>query len=244
MSDFLIVVLFAWAESFIALLLIEYAILFNKSASSIAASSLTLFAPDSISIFFAVILLIDILNHSIKVLKNFTLLKFTMKKLKIRKISYEDIPELSKIISEIYLELPYVLTFNKKPSKLFLHELLSKKIILSNNNKILDFIALNKKNKIMAECEIIPNIDKDYSGIIGIIVKKDFRHIGVGKELLWYCIKMAIKLNLKYLSATISKKNKPAILFFKKNGFKKKRENSKQKQDKINNDTIEVILRL
>ena len=48
-----------------------------------------------------------------------------MKKLKIRKISYGDITELSKIISEIYLELPYALTFDKKPGKIFLHELIS-----------------------------------------------------------------------------------------------------------------------
>ena len=184
------------------------------------------------------------LNHSIKVLKNFTLLKFTMKKLQIRKISYGDILELSKIISEIYIELPYALTFNKKPSKNFLHELISKKIILSDNNKIIDFIAVDKKNKIMAECEIIPYTDGDSFGVVGIIVKKDFRRIGIGKALLKHCIKMAIKLNLKYLSATVSKKNKPAILFFKENGFKKKREISKQNQDKTKKDKMEVILRL
>ena len=165
-----------------------------------------------------------------------------MKKLKIRKISYGDITELSKIISEIYLELPYALTFDKKPGKIFLHELISQKIILSDNNKILDFVAMDKKNKIMAECEIIPNADDTSFGVVGIIVKKEFRHMGVGKALLEHCIKVAIKSNLKYIFAIVSKKNKPAILFFKKNSFKEKRESSKQKQNRVKEDKIVMLL--
>jgi len=62
------------------------------------------------------------------------------------------------------------------------------------------------------------NMIDDYN-IIGIAVKKDFQHKGVGTKLINSLIDFAKKENVKSLSLEVDETNLKAINFYKKMGF-------------------------
>ncbi len=62
-------------------------------------------------------------------------------------------------------------------------------------------------------------INLDCVEIMNIVVRKSFRHQGIGQELLEELIDLAKETNLECLKLEVNEKNFPAIKLYKKNGF-------------------------
>ena len=56
---------------------------------------------------------------------------------------------------------------------------------------------------------------------MNIVVKKNYRHKGIGNLLLEYLISLCNELHLQSLSLEVNEINLPAINLYKKFGFKK-----------------------
>ena len=59
-----------------------------------------------------------------------------------------------------------------------------------------------------------------YEGILGIAIKKGYRDLGIGTELIRILILQAEEMNLKILTLTVFSTNKRAIHVYQKLGFK------------------------
>lgn len=139
----------------------------------------------------------------------------------IRNILKKDVPALTKLLIKIYEKKPYALNFSKAPEKTELLSLLSYKCILAKKKLIVDKVAVDSKNNILGECEVIKSNSDIHSktGIIGIIIDEKARRKGVGTLLLSTSIKESKKINIEKILSIVSIKNIEAINFFKKNNF-------------------------
>ncbi len=161
-----------------------------------------------------------------------------MSNMTIRQISFSDIKPLSKIILELYEEAPYFLTFKEKPSIKTLILILSTKVAMAEDKKIMDMVATDAFGTLMAECEILPKTGKN---IIGILVKKEFRGNGVGSTLLNFCIDNLRKLGALEFYAEIDARNHLALSFFKKNGFKQLSAVAVPNSDNVQENETKII---
>lgn len=80
-------------------------------------------------------------------------------------------------------------------------------------------IAKNHDNKVVGFAGIKIIIDE--ADIMNIVVKKNYRHKGIGNLLLEYLISLCNELHLQSLSLEVNEINLPAINLYKKFGFKK-----------------------
>lgn len=80
-------------------------------------------------------------------------------------------------------------------------------------------IAKNHDNEIVGFAGIKIIIDE--ADIMNIVVKKNYRHKGIGNLLLEYLISLCNELHLQSLSLEVNEINLPAINLYKKFGFKK-----------------------
>lgn len=119
-------------------------------------------------------------------------------------ISKMKICDLDSISSILYTEFDNFWTYN-----IFKQELEnpnSKYLVAKINNEIVGFAGFIK---------IIDEAD-----ISNIVVKKNFRNLKIGSNLLQKLIELASSLNLKLLNLEVKESNVPAIKLYTNFGFK------------------------
>jgi len=136
--------------------------------------------------------------------------------MKIREIRQTDADSLSDLILAVYEESSFATTFDSKPSREELGELVKKKVIGSCNGHVIDFVAI-EKGAVVADCELVS--EGSGSGMIGILVSKQHRRKGIGSELVKKCCDEAKMHGLRVIRAEIKKQNGVAMVFFSKCGF-------------------------
>lgn len=80
-------------------------------------------------------------------------------------------------------------------------------LVVKDNSKIIGFAGIKVS---------VPDAD-----IMNIVVKKDFRHQGIGSLLLKELISLAKSFDIENLFLEVNEKNTPAISLYNKFGFKK-----------------------
>lgn len=80
-------------------------------------------------------------------------------------------------------------------------------LVIKNNSKIIGFAGIKLT---------VPDCD-----IMNIVIKKDFRHQGIGSLLLKELISLAKSFDIENLFLEVNEKNTPAISLYNKFGFKK-----------------------
>ncbi|MHA1804921.1 MAG: GNAT family N-acetyltransferase [Promethearchaeota archaeon] len=89
---------------------------------------------------------------------------------------------------------------------------------------VAEYPGLKKPHDIIGQCEI-SNSEWDaasHVGILGIIVRKEFRNKGVGRALIDFAIREAKRINnKKKIILSCFSSNKRALHLYKKMGFKK-----------------------
>lgn len=80
-----------------------------------------------------------------------------------------------------------------------------------------ELIVFDDDNKIKGYISMTYIIDEGYIDNIAVI--KEFRHKGIGDELLINLLNRSWNLNLKFVSLEVRKSNQAAISLYKKHGF-------------------------
>lgn len=93
-----------------------------------------------------------------------------------------------------------------------------------NDEKIIFYVAVNEKNKVIAFVDgNIPDDEWWYKDSVAylnhICVDKDYRNLGIAKKLLKQFEKVAYKKGAKYVRLLTFYRNDLAIAFYKNNGF-------------------------
>lgn len=101
--------------------------------------------------------------------------------------------------------------FLKYFSKIVINTLTGKdiRIVAEVDKKVVGYVSI----KISSNCF-------SHRGWLGIMIRKEYRNLGLGTELLKYAIREAKKRGLKLILLETSSYNKAAIHVFKKVGFK------------------------
>lgn len=79
------------------------------------------------------------------------------------------------------------------------------------------YIVAKLNNEIVGFCGI--KVVLDSADIMNIVVKKDFRNLGIGTALLNEIITLCLSFNLSSITLEVRKDNTPAISLYRKFGF-------------------------
>ncbi len=134
----------------------------------------------------------------------------------IRELEAKDFESLRALILSVYDESPSATTFDARPGPEKLGELMQKKLEGMKDGSVVDFV-IEEEGEVIADCEIARN---DYNeGLVGIIVSKNHRRKGLGRELLETALGKAAYSKIFSAFAEIKNGNKKAGIFFRKCGF-------------------------
>jgi len=136
--------------------------------------------------------------------------------MQIRELEEKDFEGLCALILQVYDEMPYATTFEKRPDRDMLSELMRRKLEGMRNKTVVDFVAV-EGNRVIADCEIAKSTET--GGVIGIIVAKDKRRRGLGRRLVEKCLEKAKLQKMLEVYAEIDERNEGAESFFAKCGF-------------------------
>jgi len=173
---------------------------------------------------------------------------FNDKKIRIRKISKEDLKNVKRFQDYInsLVEEKAMIKVNRRVSLNEEVEWLKEKLKSQKEHKEVNLVA-EDKDKIIAIAHI--RLDwgrQSHVGNFGISVRKGYRNIGLGTYLTKELIKLAkkeLKPKPKIIRLSAFSTNKPAITFYKKLGFKKVAKIPKQVnfQGKLLDETIMLL---
>jgi len=149
---------------------------------------------------------------------------FGNKKIKIEKLSKKDLSNIKQfqgfinsLIEEdaqIFLNKKFSLREERKWLKTQLNEI--------ENNKKVFLVAQNNHNVVGTACVGLSMGRMSHIGNFEIAIIKKYRGIGLGTYLLMEATKLARKkLKTKFIRLSVFSSNKPAVMLYKKFGFKK-----------------------
>jgi ribosomal protein S18 acetylase RimI-like enzyme len=138
--------------------------------------------------------------------------------MEVRELREKDRAGLSRLIADVERELPEAMNFRSDPGPRLIADVVEWKIGAVRSGAMADFVAVDG-GRVVADCEILcgcPN------GVVGIIVDRDHRRRGVGREILERCLARARELGVRTVDAKVMASNSRAIAFFRKMGFEEK----------------------
>ncbi|MEM3181113.1 MAG: GNAT family N-acetyltransferase [Candidatus Micrarchaeaceae archaeon] len=141
-------------------------------------------------------------------------------KIQFKDLSSGDEREFVSLIKSTYSDSPFAFTFDKAPSEESMRALFARKMELMHNGKLIDIVAKCNR-RILGECEMALSYrNKTKTGVVGILVKKEFRRKAIGRALLASAELKAKGFGISCFVAEISEANSVAVKFFEKCGFK------------------------
>ncbi|MEI7997756.1 MAG: GNAT family N-acetyltransferase [Methylococcaceae bacterium] len=135
----------------------------------------------------------------------------------IRTAKLSDIPQLVLLLKALFaIEADFIFDQDKQSCGLGL---------LLNNDKDCILVAeLLCESSVLGMCTIQTLISTAEGGRVGLledlVVAADFRHQGIGTELLAEAVKWAERQGLKRLQLLADKNNEAALSFYEKQGWK------------------------
>ncbi len=156
--------------------------------------------------------------------------------MEIRPLSHDDMDRLSDFIIDAYESFPQAMWFGSKPSRESLERIFYNKMRGIAERMVSDFVAL-QGGLVLGECEIVKT-GWD-SGIVGMVVRKEFLRTRIGTKLLDAASSYAEEIGMRKLRVEVSSDNEGAIKFFIVNGFAPIR---KMKMDKEGIERTVVVL--
>jgi len=140
------------------------------------------------------------------------------RKVVLRTPKWEDLDDLLELINSL-VEEGAEISKNEKVSREAEIEWLSKTLASLEKNEIF-FLVAEVDEKVVGSSDIHPlgGFSK-HVGVVGIIIKKGFREIGIGTEVLKTLVEQAQKMGLKILTLSAFATNKRALHIYEKAGF-------------------------
>lgn len=136
----------------------------------------------------------------------------------IRSLEKADFGAFEAFIRSVYRDSPYSMWFSGEPGRDELMDLFTKKLKEAENGRMIDIVAIDK-GSIIGECEIVAK--GNGVGIVGMLVRKERRRKGMGRELLKKGIEESKGMKLGVLLAEVLDTNRDAMGFFSGCGFEK-----------------------
>ncbi len=139
---------------------------------------------------------------------------------KVRYPKFSDWKDLMKLINSAVEEGAFIKAdrkFNSKEEKKWLREVLKK---IKEKKAVMLVAEVN--GKVVGNCSINKGkYSKSHVGTLGILIKKEFRGLGIGKRLMQLAIEEARKkLKIEIVVLTLFSVNKIAHHLYRKLGFK------------------------
>lgn len=100
------------------------------------------------------------------------------------------------------------------------------------------FLIALKNNKPVGYAKLLGAKDSQKIELVRLYLLKNFQRQGIGSKLLWECIKIAKKNKFKVIWLGVWEKNRNAIAFYKKSGFKKFGQYKFKFETEIHNDLL------
>ena len=122
--------------------------------------------------------------------------------MKVLKMTVEDVKEIGNILQDEF-------------DNFWNNNVLEQEVLKEECRYI---VAKTEEGEIIGFAGILINID--IVEIMNIVVKKSYRHKGVGQKLLEELIKMAKESGFDTINLEVNSQNEPAINLYKKLGFK------------------------
>jgi RimJ/RimL family protein N-acetyltransferase len=142
------------------------------------------------------------------------------RKIEIRKIQENDWVGLRNLMNSLVKENAFILR-DVPISKEEQIKNLKKRIEDMKKKKRVDLVAIYN-GKLVANIYIRRKKFKEkHVGTLGVFVKKNYRNEGIGKALIKEALKHSKKIGIKLVVLGVFKVNKPAMILYKKLGFKK-----------------------
>ena len=142
------------------------------------------------------------------------------KEAKLRYPKFEDWKDLLEYINSLVEENALII-INKKISKKKELEWITKQLKKIETNQMVALVA-EVDGKVVGVCDIKKlEYKKSHVGSLGIGVRKEYRGLGIGYNLMKTAIKLAKKeLKLKIITLNVFENNKIALKLYKQLGFK------------------------
>ncbi|MDE1851958.1 MAG: GNAT family N-acetyltransferase [Candidatus Micrarchaeota archaeon] len=138
--------------------------------------------------------------------------------MELRSLEKADFDAFEVFIRSVYRDSPYSMWFSGEPGRSELMDLFNRKLKEAKEHRMIDVVAADKDSMI-GECEIVAK--GSGVGIVGMLVRKERRRKGLGRELLQRGIERSKALGLNVLLAEVLETNKDAAWFFSGCGFEK-----------------------
>ena len=141
------------------------------------------------------------------------------RKIEIREIQENDWVGLRNLMNSLVKENAFILR-NVPISKEEQIKNLKKRIGDIKKEERVDLVAIYK-GKLVANIYIRREKFKEkHVGTLGVFVKKNYRNEGIGKALMKEVLKRSKRIGIKLVVLEVFKVNKPAMILYKKLGFK------------------------
>lgn len=151
-----------------------------------------------------------------KVVKSFT--SKDGRKVILRTPKWEDLDDLLELINSLVEEGAEII-IAEKISREAEAEWLSKRLASLEMGKLF-FLVAEVEGKVVASAGVNPfESFQNHVGLVGVIIKKGFRDIGIGTETMKTLERQARNMSLKVLMLSVFATNKRAIHVYEKVGF-------------------------
>ncbi|MGQ9544222.1 MAG: GNAT family N-acetyltransferase [Candidatus Bathycorpusculaceae bacterium] len=136
----------------------------------------------------------------------------------LRTPKWEDLDDLLELINSLVEEGAEIIR-DEKVSREEEIDWLSKTLASLEKNEIF-FLVAEVNGRVVASSDIHPlkGFEK-HVGVLGIVVKRGFRDLGIGTEIMKTLVEQAQKMGLKVLTLSVFATNKRAIHVYEKVGF-------------------------
>ncbi len=136
--------------------------------------------------------------------------------MEMRSLDLHDFEALLGLVLEVYSDAPFAMWFARKPDAESFGPVFRGKVTGIITKNAIDLVALDA-GKILGECEIVRRSGD--VGMLGIIVSKKSRRMGVAGMLLAAAEAEAAGIGIRRLMAEVDERNASAVLFLAKKGF-------------------------
>jgi RimJ/RimL family protein N-acetyltransferase len=147
--------------------------------------------------------------------------KFNVKdeiKVVLRAPRWEDLDDMLELINSLVEEKAEIYITQKFTREAEAEWLLKALSLLEKDEKL--FLVAEVEGKVVASSELqVRGADKEEIGVIGIIVRKGYRNLGIGTEIMKTLLEQAVFFGLRTVTVNTFATNKRAIHVYEKVGF-------------------------
>jgi RimJ/RimL family protein N-acetyltransferase len=142
------------------------------------------------------------------------------RKIEIREIQEKDYIGLKNLINSLVRENAYILRNIPITEEEQLRNV--RRYLEGIRKKERIYLVATYKGKIIGSVNVERKKFKEkHVGTLGVFVKKNYRNEGIGKALIKEVLKRSKRVGIKLVVLEVFKVNKPAMILYKKLGFKK-----------------------